>query len=84
MNADKLVGGLGGEETRWKQTVEQLKEAFVNILGDVIVSAATISYLGPFTADFRINLVKSWQEGLKSYGLNYSTIMFYMAINIIT
>jgi hypothetical protein len=26
LNADKLVGGLGGEETRWKQTVEQLKE----------------------------------------------------------
>ena len=26
LNADKLVGGLGGEETRWKQTVEHLKE----------------------------------------------------------
>lgn len=26
LNADKLVGGLGGEETRWKQTVELLKE----------------------------------------------------------
>eukprot|EP01035_Chromulina_nebulosa_P020290 gene20290-26338_t len=72
LNADKLVGGLGGEETRWKQTVELLKEAYVNILGDVIVSAATISYLGPFTADFRSNLVKSWQDGLKGYGIPHS------------
>lgn len=66
-NADKLVGGLGGEETRWKETVEVLKDAYVNILGDVIVSAATISYLGPFTADFRTNLVKSWQNALLSF-----------------
>jgi len=66
-NADKLVGGLGGEETRWKETVEVLKDAYVNILGDVIVSAATISYLGPFTAEFRTNLVRSWQTALMSF-----------------
>lgn len=72
-NADKLIGGLGGEETRWKETVEVLKMAFDNILGDVIVSAATISYLGPFTTDFRMQLVKSWQEGLRSYNIPHTT-----------
>lgn len=72
MNADKLVGGLGGEETRWKETVEVLKDAYNNILGDVIISAATISYLGPFTADFRSNMVKAWQEGLKGYGIPHT------------
>jgi dynein heavy chain, axonemal len=72
-NADKLIGGLGGEEKRWGETVEILKDAFYNILGDVIVSAATISYLGPFTADFRVNLVSSWQEKLRNYGLPHTT-----------
>lgn len=71
-NADKLIGGLGGEETRWKETVEVLKAAFDNILGDVIVSAATISYLGPFTTEFRIQLVKSWQEGLRSFSIPHT------------
>jgi dynein heavy chain len=66
-NADKLIGGLGGEEKRWKETVDSLKEAYDNILGDVIVSAATISYLGPFTADFRANLVASWQDCLQGF-----------------
>ena len=45
-NADKLIGGLGGEEIRWKETVELLGIAYTNILGDIIVSAGTISYLG--------------------------------------
>lgn len=65
-NADKLIGGLGGEETRWKETVTSLGDAFTNVLGDVIISAGTISYLGPFTADFRNSLIKSWQDGLLS------------------
>lgn len=71
-NADKLVGGLGGEEKRWKETVDLLKEAYDNILGDVIVSAATISYLGPFTADFRVNLVSSWQECLQGFNIPHT------------
>ncbi|CAM9108221.1 unnamed protein product, partial [Ectocarpus fasciculatus] len=71
-NADKLIGGLGGEATRWTETVAVLKDAYVNILGDVIVSAGTISYLGPFTSDFRNNLVSSWQESLVSYGIPHT------------
>ena len=71
-NADKLIGGLGGEETRWTESVVSLKAAYENILGDVIVSAGTISYLGPFTSDFRLTLVTSWQEGLKEYGIPHT------------
>lgn len=71
-NADKLIGGLGGEEVRWRETVTLLNDSYVNILGDVIVSAATISYLGPFTADFRTNLVKSWQDGLVGYNIPHT------------
>ncbi len=71
-NADKLVGGLGGEEKRWKETVDLLKEAYDNILGDVVVSAATISYLGPFTSDFRANLVSSWQDCLQGFNIPHT------------
>jgi dynein heavy chain len=63
-NADKLIGGLGKEETRWMETVEVLTDAYTNVLGDIIVSAGTISYLGPFTMEFRNSLVKEWQDGL--------------------
>jgi dynein heavy chain len=34
-NAGKLIGGLGGEEARWKVTVETLTAAVKNVPGDV-------------------------------------------------
>ena len=36
-NAEKLIGGLGGEESRWRLTVAGLNEALVNVPGDVAV-----------------------------------------------
>lgn len=71
-NADKLIGGLGGEEVRWTETVGLLKELYINVLGDVIISAATISYLGPFTSEFRAKLVKCWQDGLSEVGIPHT------------
>jgi dynein heavy chain len=51
-----------------------LKDAYENILGDVIVSAGTISYLGPFTSDFRAGLVGQWQEGLVQLGIPHTKV----------
>jgi dynein heavy chain len=72
-NADKLIGGLGGEAVRWTETVTQLQAAAINVLGDVIVSAGSISYLGVFTTEFRNSLVKSWQEALNAYGIPHTS-----------
>lgn len=51
--AEKLIGGLGGEKTRWSETAKQLQGLLDNVIGDVVLSAGTIAYLGPFTVDFR-------------------------------
>ena len=71
-NADKLIGGLGGEETRWTETVATLKEAVHNVPGDIVVSSGTISYLGPFTTEFRNSLVKTWQESLVTHKIPHT------------
>uniref|UniRef100_K3W7Q8 Uncharacterized protein n=1 Tax=Globisporangium ultimum (strain ATCC 200006 / CBS 805.95 / DAOM BR144) TaxID=431595 RepID=K3W7Q8_GLOUD len=71
-NAEKLIGGLGGEEARWKDTVAQLSIDYANLTGDVLVSAGTISYLGAFTAEFRESLVLSWHEALVQYQVPHS------------
>ncbi|GMH70086.1 hypothetical protein TrRE_jg13191 [Triparma retinervis] len=61
-NADKLIGGLGGEETRWKKTVTLLEQALQNVVGDILVSSGTVSYLGPFTSLFRSDIVQMWRQ----------------------
>jgi dynein heavy chain len=71
-NAGKLVGGLGGEETRWKASVAKLSEDYTNLIGDVLISAGTISYLGPFTSDFRNDMVEQWKETLKEWKIPHS------------
>lgn len=37
--ADKLIGGLGGERTRWSGTVQQLQADLDNLVGDVVLAA---------------------------------------------
>jgi len=59
-NADKLIGGLGGEAKSWQETVEALGEQLKAMVGDVLVCAGSISYLGPFVASYRSALVNEW------------------------
>lgn len=37
--AEKLIGGLGGEKTRWSETAKYLHGLLFNVVGDVILSA---------------------------------------------
>lgn len=48
------------EAIRWAKTVEDLGVQIVNLVGDVFLSAAAISYNGPFTGVYRHELVNHW------------------------
>ncbi|KAJ3395883.1 Dynein heavy chain 1, axonemal [Lobulomyces angularis] len=58
--AGKLIFGLGGEKQRWATTVDQLDIKISNIVGDILLAGGAIAYLGPFTAEYRSDLVKDW------------------------
>ena len=51
--AEKLIGGLGGEKTRWSQAAKDLSLQYDNLTGDVLVSSGIVAYLGAFTSAFR-------------------------------
>lgn len=58
----QLIGGLADEKDRWKESVEKLESIINNYLGDVLVSAGYIAYLGPFTvrsSDFSVKSTSS-------------------------
>ncbi len=55
--AEKLISGLGGEKTRWTAAAKALGELYTQLAGDVLLAAAQIAYLGPFTATYRCTLV---------------------------
>ncbi|XP_048874195.1 dynein axonemal heavy chain 12 isoform X2 [Brienomyrus brachyistius] len=64
--AEKLIGGLGGEKTRWSKAADDLQNAYNNLTGDVLISAGVIAYLGAFTAAFRLDCTKSWTKLCKA------------------
>ncbi|KAG7268093.1 LOW QUALITY PROTEIN: hypothetical protein CRUP_011869 [Coryphaenoides rupestris] len=70
--AEQLIGGLGGEKSRWSETALSLGELYNNLTGDVLISSAIVAYLGAFTSSYRqipctpgMSLMKSLGEPVK-------------------
>jgi dynein heavy chain len=63
--ASALIGGLGGEKIRWTAQSKLFAEQIKNLVGDVLVMCAFMSYSGPFNAAFRQRLMTSWQDQLE-------------------
>lgn len=78
--ADKLVTGLGGERSRWEASIEGFDVSIGNLVGDVLVAAAFLSYAGPFDTLYRDNLISTWLAAVKAKALphteNFSFAMF--------
>ena len=62
VRATKIINDLGGEKTRWMEAAQHLKESLKNTIGDTLLSAGVISYLGPFTIDYRLNVISEWTD----------------------
>ncbi|EFJ50020.1 dynein heavy chain 6 [Volvox carteri f. nagariensis] len=58
--ATKLIGGLGGEKSRWTEVAAKLGGDYVNLTGDVLLASGFIAYLGAFTAAYRERASSSW------------------------
>ncbi|KAL8592235.1 hypothetical protein ACOMHN_030910 [Nucella lapillus] len=66
VRAEKLIGGLGGEKDRWTQAAVDLQDVYDNLIGNVLISAGVIAYLGPFTAAFRDSCTTDWVKQCQS------------------
>lgn len=63
--AEKLVTGLASEAKRWEDSARTLELDLKNIIGNIILVAGCISYLGPFNAGYRQSLIELWMEKCK-------------------
>ncbi|XP_042331037.1 dynein axonemal heavy chain 11-like isoform X2 [Sceloporus undulatus] len=65
--ANRLVKGLESENVRWTQSIKSFEAQEVTVCGDVLLTAAFVSYIGSFTKQYRHELVESmWLPFLKS------------------
>ena len=57
--ANRLVDGLADENTRWAKSILQFEEKGRTLVGDTMLAAAFVSYIGAFNQKFRVGL---WKE----------------------
>ena len=55
--AERLTIMLSREERRWGSSIDQTKTDIENVLGNALISAAVIIYLGPFDSEFRKEMI---------------------------
>ncbi|RYY37981.1 hypothetical protein EON62_00755, partial [archaeon] len=68
--ASKLIDGLGSERSRWSADVERLQGQQTRLIGDCLLAASFLSYLGPFTYDYRVSLLQDdWLQDLLKRGI---------------
>ncbi|XP_048653960.1 dynein axonemal heavy chain 2 isoform X2 [Marmota marmota marmota] len=61
--AGMLVSGLAGEKARWEETVKGLEENLGYLVGDCLLAAAFLSYMGPFLTNYRDEIVNQiWMK----------------------
>jgi dynein heavy chain len=56
--AKRLITALGSEDKRWSDSIVDIKEGLKVIVGDVLLSSAFVSYAGPFTKEYREEIMK--------------------------
>ena len=75
ISAEQLMEGLASEKETWKHRSEELKKLSVTILGDTLLSAGIIAYLGAFPKDYRDTSIEHWKD--KIYKCNIQVAMDY-------
>lgn len=60
IRAEALIGGLGGEKSRWNQAAEDLQDLYDHLPGDVLISCGIIAYLSAVNLQYRSTCVSDW------------------------
>ncbi|KAF5403840.1 Dynein heavy chain axonemal [Paragonimus heterotremus] len=73
VRADKLISGLGSEKIRWKESVIQFQHLLDNLAGNVLCSAGSVAYFGPFSGKYRTDMSTEWVNKLKQHGVPHTS-----------
>eukprot|EP01043_Picozoa_sp_COSAG02_P033317 COSAG02_NODE_2267_length_9282_cov_22.424044_5_plen_1698_part_00 len=72
IRANKLLDELSGERGRWGDQVLSFADMERNLIGDVLLAAGTVVYLGGLTPLFRARTLDTWKKHLSHAEISYS------------
>lgn len=64
------MNSLGNEKNRWIKTSERLLREKQSLLGDMILSTAFVTYMGPFEGSYREKIMlEEWRQIIQREGI---------------
>ncbi|CBZ28360.1 dynein heavy chain, point mutation [Leishmania mexicana MHOM/GT/2001/U1103] len=70
--AKKLIEGLGGEKARFAHESKRYEEELLYVVGNVVVSAGIVAYMGPFLHNYRMQIIGKWRDMCEAQQLRVS------------
>lgn len=70
--AVKLIDLTKEEGENWTNTVSNLRENMIQLVGDIFLATASISYIGPFTGIYRDKIIKPLEKKLAELKIPFS------------
>ena len=54
---------------RWNESIEAIVASLENVIGNMVLCAGAVAYLGPFNAKFRLELMEKWMQKCKNLSI---------------
>lgn len=70
--AEELVALLAEEAARWEAGTSKIQEDMERLVGNVLLAAASVTYFGPFTENYRTSMTSIWIEEINKHKLPVS------------
>ncbi|CAG9460199.1 unnamed protein product [Pedinophyceae sp. YPF-701] len=72
--AERLITGLASEQERWKREADLIGDRRSCIVGDMLLAASTLTYLGPYALQTRRDTTLRWREVMLNENLTQSSV----------
>eukprot|EP00756_Hemistasia_phaeocysticola_P021124 Hpha_TRINITY_DN15757_c2_g7::TRINITY_DN15757_c2_g7_i2::g.37596::m.37596/K10408/DNAH; dynein heavy chain, axonemal len=71
-NATRLISGLESERQRWTEDFDKFGKQRQRLIGDCVIGAAFLCYLGAFTFEYRKSIVDDLKQDVQSREIDMS------------
>lgn len=71
--ANALLASLQEEKVRWEATSLSFDQQMSTLIGDCLLAAAFLTYVGPFDHRYRMKLMMEWSENLEDLSIPFRT-----------
>jgi len=72
-NASQLTTALDSERLRWTENLTELQEREESLLGDSLLIALHVAYIGPFSYPYRQAIITEWTAKSQEIGIKFSS-----------